>query len=257
MRHLLALAFIAAALSACGGGGGAPDTPATAPTTSAQAQAPSPPTAEDCAVTLYGDSIWRGEFFDGAGQLQRLSEPPAATLARLLPGVAVVDRSVSGVSLHDLRDGYLNPYVPDGHARPPFERELRTTRVVVIGNGLVEAALQHPAPELADTVAALASVVATVRAEGRIPVVAGFPQLAEGPHRDLTITAQDLERRRETYAAFVRFTRDAGVLFADVGTAAFSGRADLVDGLHPSKPYSDRLTARLAAAVGIACTTKG
>jgi len=200
---------------------------------------PAAPTSSSSAlpatgtVTLHGDSIIRGEYLDRAAMSPtdvnaRLAEPIAATLQRLRPGLQVDDRSLSGQTLMVLASG--------------FASDLRTSTVVVIENGVIDAWQGVP---LTDFVATLGDLVERVQAEGRVPVLAGFARQVAGP-----FVSQDMLRRRDLYDQAVRgLAQQMGVVFADLGAARFDGAGDLQDGVHPSKAYSDRLAERIALAL--------
>ncbi|KLN57610.1 SGNH/GDSL hydrolase family protein [Variovorax paradoxus] len=187
-------------------------------------------------VTLYGDSIIRGEYLDRAAMSPtdvnaRLVEPIAATLERLRPGLQVDDRSRSGQTLVALASG--------------FASDPRASVVVVIENGVIDA---WQGRRLTDFVATLGVLVEQVQAEGRVPVLTGFARQVAGP-----FISQDMLLRRDLHDRAVRgLAQQMGVVFADLGAARFDGAADLLDGVHPAKPYSDRLAERIALALDAA-----
>ncbi len=252
-KLLLCAAAVSILLTGCGGGGGgASDAPTPAP--SPPSQATTQPRTQPCPATIYGDSIAYGHFYNEKKELQRLERPPAAQLSETLPHLQLVDRSVSGVSLRQLRDGYNNPFVPDGKPRGRFDAEARTGKVVIIENGIIDVAIENPPASAADTVAILAELVAVVRREGRVPVVTGLAQMAEGKRPDnVSVTPEDIRRRNELYTALVRWTAANDVIFADMGSAAFDGSSDLADGIHPKQAYSNRMYTKVAEAVAKAC----
>lgn len=151
------------------------------------------------------------------------------TLQRLRPGLQVVaDHAVPGTQLLALSATFAN--------------DKRTARIVVIENGVIDAWLGVPLDRVVD---ALQTMVARVRAEGRVPVLTGFSRQALGG----TMTAQSM-LLRDWYDTAVRSAAaDANVTFADWGAVQFGGAGDLMDFVHPAKPYSDRLVEQLAAAL--------
>lgn len=187
-------------------------------------------------VVLYGDSIIRGEYLTYAGLSPtdvnaRLEEPIAETLQRLRPHLQVDDRSLSGQTLTNLASG--------------FPCDLRTSRVVVIENGVIDA---WQGTSLLDFVVTLRKLIDGIRAEGRVPVLTGFARQVTGP-----LISPAMIERRDLYDKAVRTVAlTMGVVFADLGAARFDGALDIPDGVHPGKAYSDRLAERIALALDAA-----
>mgnify|MGYP003945773027 CR=1 FL=1 len=224
MRHSLRTTSIsilaAAALAACGGGG--KDETSDYALTGTYAAEPAKPAAESkpvpvegCTVEMYGDSIMAG---NGS------AETPAMTLQRLRPGLQIVaDHSAAGTTLSML---YAS-----------FPASPRTARYVVIENGVIDA-WQGVAPQ--PFLNTYSVMVERLRSEGRVPVLTGFARQT-GP-----IKGGDASRRDPYDAVVKSFANESGVAFADWGDVPFNGAADLLDFVHPSKGYSDRLIEKLA-----------
>jgi hypothetical protein len=83
-------------------------------------------------------------------------------------------------------------------------------------------------------------MVDTIRAEGRIPIVAGFAHQRPG-----SLDLGALARRDEYDGALKTLMVSRGVAFADIGAAAWSPDAtDLPDSVHPGAAYAERLAQR-------------
>ncbi|AVS67842.1 hypothetical protein C8245_21155 [Paracidovorax avenae] len=222
LQHLFLLpalfAGVLLALTACGGGGRDASQPLT--------------------IEIYGDSIVRGPG---------LSAPLPATLRALRPMWAIDDRSASGLVLADLVAGYAEPWPgapPDAYPRgpqPPFAAVHRAAHVVVLAAGLNDALeMRAPAQYEAD----LREAIRIVRAEGRVPVLAGIVDL---PAADL-FTAERVARRAELNAVTLALAAELGLQHAGWGED-YRGPADVIDNVHRTQAASERLAALLVAAI--------
>jgi hypothetical protein len=210
----LALMFIVA----CGGGGGG-DVSFAAPVIQPSVGDKAPQPVNACSVELYGDSIMAGNY---------TAETPALTLKRMRPELTVIDKALAGTRLMVLAMSFMN--------------DPRSSRYIVIENGNIDS---WGGTDPAVFRATLASMVDYVRAEGRVPVLTGLSNLWPSPQ----VKAESIIGRAVFDAVIRELAADKGVLFADWGAARFDGAADVPDGVHPVKPYSDRLVERLAAVI--------
>lgn len=223
-RRALVSTAVLGLLAGCGGGGGeAPAAHAGAPATT---------------VEIYGDSIVRGPG---------LAAPIAQALRTLRPAWEIDDRSANGLRLADLVDGYTEPYAsapPDDFPRgpqPAFAAVQRAARVVVLALGANDAPGGRPPAAFERD---LREAVRIVRAEGRVPVltgVVGFPPSAAF-QEPWVVHAAALN------AITLSVAHDLGLQHAGWGED-YRGPEDLIDSVHRSQAASDRLAARLAAAI--------
>lgn len=178
----------------------------------ASAEPPERPaaSADRCSVVLYGDSILHG----GYGGNQRLAEPPARTLQRLRPRYRVEDRSANGETA-TARAGR-------------FASEPRTAHFVVIAHGINDVAQGLPVQP------PLRQMVRQAQQEGRQVVLTG-----------LSRPALAMPGRSAADAAIRQVAAETGAAFAGWGDVT-RGPDEMADPLHPAKPYSDRLVARIA-----------
>ncbi|SFQ43148.1 SGNH/GDSL hydrolase family protein [Variovorax sp. 770b2] len=229
-RALFAAAIICAtgALSACGGSGGsssngglgAASFPANSKTfvgsdlhvQTAGMFLGDPSTTSGCSVSMFGDSILRGGY--PLNNLPAtLPETPAAGVHRMRPAYTVVDNAGDGDFALRKLQSFLNSSLD--------------TRFVVIEYGMNDAGngLAYEAP--------LRSMVRRVTAAGRKPIVTGLSHVVdEVPNRD----AYDAVARR--------VAAEEGALFADWDSVPFD-KSQMMDGVHPSQPYSTRLAERI------------
>ncbi|ABM32931.1 SGNH/GDSL hydrolase family protein [Paracidovorax citrulli] len=211
-------AMVLGLLVGCGGGGGGGSTP--------------------LSIEIFGDSIARGPG---------ISTPMPATLRALRPAWAIDDRSASGLVLADLIAGYSAPWPgapADAYPRgpqPPFAQVSRSARVVVLAAGLNDALeMRTPAQYGAD----LREAIRIVRAEGRLPVLAGIVDL---PVADL-FTPERVARRAELNAVTLALAAELGLQHAGWGED-YRGPVDVIDNVHRTQAASDRLAVLLAAAI--------
>jgi hypothetical protein len=216
------------ALAACGGGGSAGGgVPMSLGDLNASAGESKPAghdaavlskTIESCSVEFYGDSIMAGNG---------TAETPTMTFQRIRPGFKVVeDHAVAGTMLSMLY--------------PSFGTDSRSARFVVIENGVIDA-WRGVSPFTMQEM--YRSMFEKLRSEGRVPVLTGFSRQSLGGVLD----AEQIGRR-DPYDAFVKnYASSVDVAFADWGSAWFDGPADLLDGVHPNKTYSDRRVEQLAS----------
>lgn len=258
LRLLVPLALVLMQ-SACGGGGGGqgggdlaaaslskasgpsaslPEPSAPPASTASAASRPVTDPAGICTVTMYGDSIMHGAFVldpSNANGFSILPEKPMSVLMALRPELRVTDRSVPGQTLMA-----LSQVLP---------AEARSTRVVVIENGVIDS-WQGIDPAL--FVGTLRNLVRLVKSEGRVPVLTGLARQELKFDRYHFITLPMLQHRIVIDTAIRDLAEEEGVVFADFGAARFDA-GDIVDMVHPGKPYSDRLVQRVAMALDKAC----
>ncbi len=164
----------------------------------------------DCSVALYGDSILHGGF----RMAQRLADPPAAALKRLLPSYRIVDRSLNGATAHVQLTEF-------------FSEEF-TTRFVVLQYGINDAGSDFPL-ELP-----LRTMIRYVQATGQKPLLTGLAHQLD-----------DLPKRAEYDAIHRALANEFGAPFAQWGSIPFD-RSDFEDPIHPAQAYSHRLVEQLA-----------
>jgi len=245
MRAMLCAIFLSSIVAACGGG----SLGEVSATLRIEGEATQTPTTQTCTVDLFGDSILRGEYWKYNPQVfTRLAEPPADTLRRLRPDYAIHDHTASGVSMQMLIDGYTPPFEDGASPRAAFAQYPRTGRVVVVENGVIDSWQNG-----ANFPANLNAAISTIKAEGRKPVIAGFSKQAIKTGDQAYITQEMLTRRDSYNETAKSVAASTGSIFADMGLAEFSGASDIVDNVHPTKAYSDRLMNRLAVAIDQAC----
>ena len=167
------------------------------------------PPAQQLVVDVYGDSIM-------AGYGVRVS--PVARIREVRPGLQLVDHSAPGTPLKALMPGF---------ATAP-----RAGRVVVIGNGFVDAfqGLDGYALDLR-------SAVLQILSERRVPVLTGIVGTPRQPPLAAPYNAI-------THAIAAEF----GLQHAGWGEAYREGDA-AADGIHRTQQASDRLAVLLAAAI--------
>lgn len=194
-----------------------PPAPAVPSAPSIPPPAPSAPAASSaaparCSIVLYGDSILHG----GYAFSERLPLPPAELLKRQRPRYAVVDLSVNGETAQARAARFAQDV-----------QERGASRFVVIAHGLNDATLALALEK------ALAAMVETAQAEGRIVILTGLSrQRVPVP-------------RRDAYDATIRRVAErTGAAFADWGAASFRSQ-DMADVLHPAQPYAERLVGRI------------
>lgn len=238
MKYMLTLAL--AMLAGCGGGSlgtvdGTVTVDSSGLTAALTASVPPPVVAKNCTATFYGDSILNGAYTLPAPgrELMRLQEPPAATVKRLRPLWSIDDRTLNGQTTAALIT--------------KFYGDPRVSRVVVIENGIIEAWRNEP------MVANLRSMANYVRGEGRIPILTGLSRFAVHVDADPGYTmTQAMVNQRDAFDAQIKaMATDERITFADFGAATFSGASDLMDTVHPTKGYSDRLVTQLIAALDV------
>lgn len=186
--------------------------------------------ASDCSVTLYGDSVLNGAYtILPTREVHRLDEPPSDTIQRLRPKYRVDDRTKNGQMAAELAE--------------TFVEDERSTRFVVIENGIIDAWRDKPMGEH------LRSMAADVREEGRIPILTGLSKYVryDDPEPGYAMTPEMVSLRDEYHQQIKQMAAEEGFAFADFGLAPFNGASDLKDAVHPDKPYSDRLVERLLA----------
>lgn len=242
---MLCSILVFAFLSACGGG----TLGELNGTLKVELAATQTPVKQTCTVDLFGDSILKGEHWVYDPKVfVRLAEPPADTLRRLRPDYIIRDYSASGVSLQMLIDGYTPPFESGAVPRAAFAQFTRTGHVTVVENGVIDSWQNLP-----NLSANLNAVISIIKAEGRIPVLTGFSKQAIKTGEQAYIT-QDMLTRRDSYNDTAKSVGASnGVIFADMGLATFSGATDIIDDVHPTKAYSDRLMERVATAIDQAC----
>lgn len=187
--------------------------PVAAPTTPPPAPAA---VAPKCSIELYGDSILRGEHLGASGSLERLANPPAAELHRLLPLATITDRSKAGQTATE--------------AARTFPNDTRTGNVVVIEHGSNDLAQGLP---LEPPLRAMAEYA---KAEGRTVVLTGLNQ------------QQNFAEWAEYVDAHRRVAGATGAHYADWPSVAGKN----LDGAHPDQTFSDALVAKLANTISAA-----
>ena len=168
-----------------------------------------PPASQPLAVDVYGDSILSG---------YGVAVTPIERMRAARPAWRITDHTANGLALKALMPGFVD--AP------------RTGRVVVLGNGLVDAIQGLPGFEQD-----LRMAVRQLRAEGRVPVLTGVigtprpPPLAEAYN-----------------AATLAVAREYGLQHAGWGEAYREGDT-AADGLHLTQDASARMVALLIEAI--------
>nr|AER23936.1 hypothetical protein var059 [Variovorax sp. HH01] len=181
----------------------------------------------DCTVELNGDSVLNGAYTTPSHELMRLQEPPAATIKRLRPKYTIKDNTLNGQTSAALAQVFYN--------------RQRTSRFIVIENGIIEAWRNE------SMVQNLRSMAVFARGEGRTPILTGLSRFAlhVDPDPGYNMTQTMIDQRDAFDAQIKAMAAQEGIAFAEFGAAPFSGASDLLDTVHPTKAYSDRLVARL------------
>lgn len=186
-------------LAGCGGGGGGGES-----------------TRPPVTVDLYGDSILAG---------YGVQVTPVERIRAARPGWVVVDHAANGTALKALMPGF---------AQAP-----RTGRIVVIGNGFVDAFQGLDGYALN-----LRSAVQQLQREGRVVVLTGVVGTPQPPPMAATYNAITLA-----------IAAEFGLQHAGWGEAYQDGDAS-PDGIHRTQQASDRLAGLLVAAIERAAATQ-
>lgn len=204
-----------------------------------------------CSVEINADSILSGEG---------LPERPAVTLQRMRPAWVIDDRAVGGLSLSALWAGYAEPYrdaptsvYPRGPQRP-FGEVARASQVVVVEVGGNDALALPP---LADFERDLRSIVRTIQAEGRVPVLTGIVQIA--PDAGSLFGPSEHAHSLLLNAVTRKVANDLGLVHAGIDLDPVRYE-DTFDGIHRSPSAIPKLLERLTSAVELAapwCKGKG
>lgn len=210
--------LLALLLAACGGGG------AEAPT--------KPPLAR---VAFYGDSIMAGAIvvpYKDSGELisSWLPVRPVERIASIA-GVEAVDYTVPGAAVREALAGQLWVKFPPWEDHVLVER----ARVLVVRFGPADA-IRGTLPDAFER--DLGRLVVLAREAGKRVLLVGTTRLQEGDARQ-----QELDVRIRQVAVAHQ------VLFVDARAVRFDGAGDLVDGVHPTQAYSDRVSEAIAAAL--------
>ena len=224
------LSMCASLLAACGGGGGGAPV-VVGPT----------PVITACSVEVNGDSIIVGPT---------LSPTPMQRLGMLRPGLEIIDKGISGLTLNSLYNGYGVPY--DGAPAPRLGTQLRfnqiqrTSRIVVVELGGNDAYSSLPAVTFEQQ---LRAIVATIQGEGRVPVLTGIVKLtAAGAFDQGTV-----DRAAELNVVIHRVAVEMGVIHAGWDEVPFAGEVETIDGIHRTQAASDRLVEQLAKTLDQIC----
>ncbi len=195
------------------------------------------------SVELNGDSILFGWGCDSTPAMQMRAQRPRWTLT---------DRNACGLRMADFMQGYQEPFPgapPDMYPagpQPAFKDALHQAQVIVLGLGLNDS-YGYLSPEAYRQ--QLLDALAVIRSAGAVPVFTGLVPIPSGyydPGQDANLLA------------FQQVMRDVaesqGVIHAD-WDEEYQGEGDLQeDHIHRSQNATDRLTARLIAAIDRAAT---
>lgn len=186
-------------------------------------------------VSFYGDSITAKGGLD-VSPVQRRTE--------LSKGAFVgVDYSLGGSTVQDAAQG--DPRLP---YPGPFSEWIKkdATKIVVIGHAGANA-LRYP-DRIDEYDALLTAMIAQAIATGKTVVLSGMTRVATPvpgvPEADAVRILQalaDFDDRTEHIAM------REGCLFLDLRSVPFHGLVDMLDSVHPSQDYSDRVSAYVAA----------
>src|ERR1035437_3404846 len=172
-------------------------------------------------VELNGDSIMYGPT---------LALRPGARLALILPNLEVQDKSVIGLSMSYLYDGYIVPWVggPISPLGPQlkFSKIQRTAKIVVIELGGNDA-YGDLSPIIFEQ--QLVDTLQLLKNEGRIPVVTGIVQVTPGAGAfDQATVDRCIELNEITHKVATSLHVDD----SHWDTVEYNGPSDTIDGLH-------------------------
>ncbi len=230
MKRALSILALCA-LTACGGGGESPFNPSSV-ASEAKPAVQHVKLSQDpvrCDVTLYGDSIMAGVYMDDHGSGQQHWRRPAVEINLHRPKYRVVDESRPGQSLYAFMWDIAN--------RP------RDTKFVVVESGVIDSWVAVPVGQR------LLDVIDFLKAEGRTPILTGYARQTVRDGKWAWLTADQLAFHNEWNEAVRYVAQQTGVEFADWGSVPMYGGTDIIDAVHPTEAYSQRLSAALIAAM--------
>lgn len=190
------------------------------------------------SVELDGDSILFGFGVDNT---------PVRQMHALRPKWTITDRNACGLRMADFMVGYQEPFpgapaelFPAG-PQPAFKDASHTSQVVVIGLGLNDS-YGYLSPT--DYRQQLLDALAVIRKAGAVPVFTGLAHIPHGfydPAQDANLDAFHQVMRD--------VAQEQGVIHAGWDDE-YQGEGDLQDDhIHRTQGATDRLTARLIAAI--------
>lgn len=211
-RNFLVLTA-ALALSACGGGD-----PVQAP----------------LFVAFYGDSLTAGSVDD-----KFLPVRPVARMTALAKGAFTgIDMSYPGTSVWAARDG-LAVYPTE-----KFSESIKKSPAKIIVIRYMASALERP-ENVEDYKLVLNSMVSQVRQVGKIPILVGSHWFTIPPDR-YGVPLVTVQKAIDTFTLFHNATEQvantSNTLFIDTRKVPFYGAFDIVDIIHPTQEYSDRMS---------------
>ena len=192
---------------------------------------PHKPSPRVTTVSMYGDSITRG---DGLGTR------PVARMTELAQGAWVgVDYSLGGSTVFDAVEG-TDPRMPFG----PWAQQMKTDTSPLIVIGYAGAtALRYP-DKIDEYTRLLEMMVDQAEEQGKVVVLRGMssvPAAIRGYSEETSL------RLNKALADFDQRTREIaarlGLRFVDLRMLPFAGQSDLMDEVHPNQEYSDRIGA--------------
>ena len=208
------------------------------------------------STSIYGDSTtfgWKWKF-------KSASEKVAGRLdAPIGPKIKAVDYSVAGITLAQVQvGGATNALDADAKADGTPPKALAfADRIwqdlsfnIILRLGLNDAWVPDPTDTAARAVARaafksrLTTMVQNVRTAGKRPIIAGLNRIAVTPSIPSTFYFTDARRisqRDEFDAAAREVATETSTFFVDVGAVPFYGASDIVDDVHATQSYSDRI----------------
>lgn len=190
-------------------------------------------------VSLYGDSITSGASYTDAGVMVKLSPSPVQVISSL-SGTHGVDYSLPGATVIDATNG-----APDLPFKTFSEQIAKDPSSVIVIRYATASGLKMIG-QLEQYKTLLVDMVAQAKALGKTVLLTGSPVIeqtirGESPERVAALIASVDEFESATNTVAVQHN----VPFINLRGLEFHP-GDTVDGVHPARAYSDRLSAEIA-----------
>lgn len=186
-------------------------------------------------VAFYGDSLTAGSVDD-----KFLPVRPVARMTELAKGTFIgIDMSYPGTSIWAARDGLA--VFPTEKFLDSVKRSL--ARVVVIR--YMASAFEGP-EALEDYKLVLQNMITQVRSLGKTPILVGAHWFTV-PSERYGVSNVTAQKTMDAFTLFHKATEQvaytSSTLFIDTRKVPFYGASDIVDIIHPTQEYSDRMSA--------------